>query len=90
MALSNLTTLSFSLYSNPGTYALLLGSGVSRAANIPTGWEIVCDLIRKIAARDNLKINGNEEDWFKSQYGKEPSYSELLDKLTSSSTNSSE
>lgn len=86
MALSNLTTLSFSLYSNPGTYALLLGSGVSRTANIPTGWDIVCDLIRKIAAIDNTKISGKEDEWFKSQYGKEPSYSELLDKLTSSST----
>ena len=24
---------------NPGVYALLLGSGISRSAEIPTGWE---------------------------------------------------
>lgn len=47
--LDPLTSLSFSVYSNKGVYALLLGSGVSRAAGIPTGWEIVADLIRKIA-----------------------------------------
>ena len=32
---------------------LLLGSGVSRAAGIPTGWEVVIDLIRKVAALEN-------------------------------------
>lgn len=34
---------------SPGTYALLLGSGVSRAAGIPTGWEVTLDLVRKAA-----------------------------------------
>ena len=42
--------LATSLHSNPGAYALLLGSGVSNAAGIPTGWEIVLDRIAKIAA----------------------------------------
>ena len=35
-----LTQLSFSVYENKGVFALLLGSGISRAADIPTGWEI--------------------------------------------------
>src|SRR5882672_3478248 len=43
-----IVSLSFSLYSNSGVYALLLGSGVSRSASIPTGWEIVQDLVHKI------------------------------------------
>jgi hypothetical protein len=34
------TALAFSLFENKGVYALLLGSGLSRAAQIPTGWEI--------------------------------------------------
>jgi hypothetical protein len=32
-----------------GAYALFIGSGISASANIPTGWGIVCDLIKKIA-----------------------------------------
>lgn len=44
-----LINLSFTLYSNKGAYALLIGSGVSSAAQIPTGYSIVVDLIRKIA-----------------------------------------
>ena len=35
-----LHSLAFSIYENPGVYCILLGSGVSRAAEIPTGWEI--------------------------------------------------
>lgn len=42
-------SLSFNLINNKGRYALLLGSGVSRSSGIATGWEIVLDLISKIA-----------------------------------------
>jgi hypothetical protein len=35
-----LHALAFSVYENPGVYCILLGSGVSRAAEMPTGWEI--------------------------------------------------
>ncbi len=33
-------SLAFSIQANPGVYAVLVGSGVSRAAKVPTGWEI--------------------------------------------------
>ncbi len=42
--------LAFSMHSNKGVYAIVLGSGVSRAARIPTGWEITLELVRKLAA----------------------------------------
>ena len=35
-----LTRLAFGIYGNPGVYALLLGSVLSRSAGIQTGWEI--------------------------------------------------
>jgi hypothetical protein len=35
-----LTQLAFSVFENKGVYAVLVGSGLSRAAEIPTGWEI--------------------------------------------------
>lgn len=46
---SQIVDLAVSVYHNPGVYALLLGSGLSRAAGIPTAWGIVEDLIRKVA-----------------------------------------
>lgn len=42
--------LSTSVAASPGVYALLLGSGVSTSAGIPTGWQVVTDLIGRCAA----------------------------------------
>jgi hypothetical protein len=39
------TQLAFSMFENTGVYAELLGSGVSRSAGIPTGWEITLELV---------------------------------------------
>jgi hypothetical protein len=47
------TSLAFSIHSAPDVYAILLGSGVSKAASIATGWDVVQDLINKFA-----RING--------------------------------
>jgi hypothetical protein len=41
--------MSFSIYSNPGVYAVLLGSGISRSAGILTGYEITLDLASKLS-----------------------------------------
>jgi len=66
---------------NPGAYALLLGSGVSRAAGIPTGWEIVLDLIRKIARLQGENPEPDPEKWYVQKFGEDPDYSVLLEKL---------
>jgi hypothetical protein len=76
-----LVSLAFSLQSNKGAYALLVGSGVSRSAGIPTGWEITLDLVRKLASASGKEIGSNAEEWFLAEYGKTPDYSELLDQL---------
>jgi hypothetical protein len=52
-----LVLLAHALYSNKGIYAVLLGSGISRAAGIPTGWEVTLQLVRRIA-----KMEGIAED----------------------------
>ncbi len=54
-----LLSLAFTVQANKGVYALLLGSGVSRAAQIPTGWEIVLDLIEKLAHVQGDSCNGD-------------------------------
>ena len=75
--------LAISLHSNPGIYALLLGSGLSRDTGVPTGWEIVLDLIRKVAAVKGESPEQDLEKWYKKCFGEIPDYSKLLDKLSS-------
>lgn len=77
-------SLSFSIHSNPGVYALLLGSGISRSAGIPTGWEVVLDLIRKLAHLKGEDCEPNPAAWFKEKFGKEPEYSKLLNDISKS------
>ena len=74
-------SLSFSIQSNPGVYALLLGSGVSRSAGIPTGWEIVIDLVGKLAAANGHSSETDLEQWYLEEYGEAPEYSKILDSL---------
>ena len=66
---------------NPGVYALLLGSGVSRSAGIPTGWDVVLDLVRKLARADGSDPEPDPEEWYRSEYGQPPQYSTLLEEL---------
>jgi SIR2-like domain len=78
-----LTALAFSIYENKGVYCLLLGSGISRPAQIPTGWEVTLDLVRRISALQGVNDEQDWAAWYKSKFGKEPNYSELLDQLAS-------
>lgn len=77
-------SLSFAIHSNKGVYALLLGSGASRSAGIPTGWEVVLDLVRKLAAMQGKDCEPDPPAWYKNEFGKEADYSQLLNTLTSS------
>jgi hypothetical protein len=79
--IDTLLSLAFSLQSQKGVYALLLGSGVSRSAGIPTGWEVVLDLIRKLAKLQGENCDPDPEVWFRQKHGEEPNYSKLLDAL---------
>lgn len=74
-------SLAFSVQANRGVYALLIGSGVSRAAQIPTGWDITLDLIRKLAAAAGESAESNPEKWYREKYEKAPDYSKLIDGL---------
>jgi len=74
-----MVSLAFAVYSNKGAYALLLGSGISRASGIPTGWEVVLDLIRKVAKLEGEDCEPDPADWFRNKHGAEPDYSKLLD-----------
>jgi hypothetical protein len=77
-------SLAFSLQANPGVYAVLLGSGVSRSARIPTGWEITIDLVRKLAQVSGEDCSPAPAVWYEAKYGKVADYSDLLDALAKS------
>ena len=79
-------SLVFSMHANPGVYAVLAGSGVSRAAKIPTGWEITLSLVNQLAHVRQLTCEPGPEEWYRNTFGKEPDYSELLDALTGTPT----
>ena len=81
-----MVSLAFSVYSNKGAYALLLGSGISRAAGIPTGWEITLDLIRKVSKLEGADCEPDPADWYNKQHGASPDYSALLDGLATTPT----
>jgi|SRR6185503_1409003 len=79
-------SLAFSVYSNKGAYSLLLGSGISRASGIPTGWEVVLDLIRKVAKLEGEDCDPDPAAWFKRKHTAEPDYSKLLDAIAKTPT----
>ena len=74
-------SLAFSIQANRGVYAVLVGSGVSRAAKIPTGWEITLDLIRKLAKIKEETSDPDPEHWYREKFERDADYSTLLDEL---------
>ena len=67
-----------------GTTAVLLGSGVSSAAGIPTGWQITQDLIRRVAVGERVPlelVSDSPEDWWKASGRGEPRYDTVLTAL---------
>lgn len=77
------TQVAFSVFENKGVFAMLLGSGLSRAAEIPTGWEITTDLVRRIATAEGVEEQADWAQWYRDKHGEEPDYSALLDALSS-------
>lgn len=86
-ALTPKVMLATSLHAQPGVYAVLLGSGVSTGAGIPTGWGVVKELVRRVAAVANPEdpataaeaATENPEVWWQANGGGEPlGYSSLL------------
>lgn len=77
-------SLAVSMQSSPGVYAVMLGSGVSRPAGIPTGWEVVEDLVRRLAKAGNEECGTGWEAWYQKKTGHEPRYTEILNTVAKS------
>ncbi|WP_100332895.1 SIR2 family protein [Bacillus xiapuensis] len=75
-----LLSLAFSMEASKGVYALLLGSGISYAAGIPTGRGILRELCRRV-----MLVSGADErdpiQWYEHTYQKVPLYNEVIEIL---------
>lgn len=80
MHVDPLDSLALSLNVPHGAYAVLLGSGVSQAAGIPTGWDIIRDLTRKLAHLRGASAAELADPiaWYQAQQGEAPRYATLL------------
>lgn len=83
--LSPAAMVATSMHAQPGVYALLLGSGVSTGAGMPTGWGIVSDLVCKVAAQEaGATVESAREDpeaWWLEHHEESLGYSTLLESL---------
>lgn len=77
--------LATSMQAQPGVYALLLGSGVSTGAGVPTGWGVVKDLVRRVAALEDpdtlSEAEADPETWWTAHHGEPLGYSTMLEAL---------
>ncbi len=79
--------LATSLQASPGLYAVLVGSGLSSAAGIPTGWRVTQDLIRRVARAEGVaeeELGGEPERWWFDRGREEPRYDALLEAVAPS------
>jgi hypothetical protein len=81
MTLDTRIAMALAVQAHKGVYALLLGSGISRSAGIPTGWEVVMDLAERVAAAEGADTGGNPEQWYRKRFRKEPAYSDVVKML---------
>jgi len=78
--------LATSMHAAPGVYAVLVGSGMSSAAGVPTGWQVVQDLIRKVGIAEGVDpsdIGDTPEEWWAGLGRPEPQYDTILPALAS-------
>lgn len=78
-----LLSTAFSLYSNSGAYALLIGAGVSASSGIPTAWPLLMELVTRIAALVDEEPE-EPDKWYTERFGVEPTYEAVLEKLAPS------
>lgn len=84
--LDSRTALAVSMHGQPGVYALLLGSGTSTAAGVPTGWGVIQQLVTRarVAAGETVSDDDGVDPvqwWDEHGDGQPLGYSNLLRSL---------
>ena len=75
------TQLAYAIQANPGGYVVLLGSGVSRAAGVPTAWEVVEQLIRRLPEVQETGGIDEPVNWYRQRYSDDIRFSSVLEQL---------
>lgn len=78
------TALASGLFDSPGVYAFLIGSGMSSAAGILTGWQVAQELVRRVARDRGVDLDSSglaPEEWWEQEGFGELSYSALIEGL---------
>lgn len=88
--LSPIVSLATQMHSQPGVFAVLIGSGVSTGAGLPTGWQVVKELVRRAAVALDPASEGpvGDEDveaWWTENGVGELGYSGVLEVLAPTS-----
>ena len=86
MSIEPSLSLASSMHAGPGTFALLLGSGVSASAKVPTGWQVVESLICRFASLHGVDAGDDPIAWYRCRTGDDPDYSQLLTDIAPSRT----
>lgn len=73
--------LALVLHAAPGRFALLLGSSISASSGILTGWNVVKDLIGKLAVATGADDVADPIAWYPQTYQGDPDYSRLIDEM---------
>lgn len=79
-------SLATTVHAQPGVYALLLGSGTSTGAGVPTGWGVITALVTRAAAAAGHDVSAgvDPEQWWQEHGDGQPlGYSGLLARLAS-------
>ncbi|GAA1136329.1 hypothetical protein GCM10009651_20490 [Microbacterium natoriense] len=84
--ISPLVSLATSMHAQPGVYSLLLGSGVSTGAGLPTGWGVVKQLVARVAALADgdtavADARADPEAWWAQHGDGDLKYTTLLETL---------
>ena len=76
--------LASSVHAGPGVYALLVGSGISVAAGVPSGTQVARELIERLATSLREDTDGDPFAWYRDHTGAEPDYRSLLNEIAPS------
>ena len=76
--------MAFALHSNPGAYAVLVGSACPWVPASPQAGRVVLDLISKVARVLGEDPGDDVSSRYQERFGEEPDYSKLLDTLAKS------
>lgn len=70
--IESMFTLAHTLYTTPGSHALIIGAGVSAPAGVLSAWEVQVRLIQQLADLERagrVLDNKTAHRWFKDKYG---------------------